>query len=180
MRRRYIALQRNQDQWLYAVASRDRQKTTLQQVGRFEQKPGKSLAEALIEEIGPLQMVDRLASALPAQSAMLRWLDSLQRHTQIAVTAPPEMSRQIPCSAEDKSFTNSCLSLTGFSQSLLTTTNWKSLLDCLTMTAALWIISGYPPSAMLRDWIGLKTVYCSALTHRKSLLPAVTTIRLWT
>ncbi len=145
MRRRYIALQRNQDQWLYAVASRDRQKTTLQQVGRFEQKPGKSLAEALIEEIGPLQMVDRLASALPAQSAMLRWLDfPFSDIHKIAVTAPPEMSRQIPCSAEDKSFTNSCLSLTGFSQSLLTTTNWKSLLDCLTMTAALWIISGYP------------------------------------
>lgn len=105
MRRRYIALQRNQDQWLYAVASRDRQKTTLQQVGRFEQKPGKSLAEALIEEIGPLQMVDRLASALPAQSAMLRWLDfPFSDIHKIAVTAPPEMSRQIPCSAEDKSF----------------------------------------------------------------------------
>lgn len=105
MRRRYIALQRTQNQWQYAVASGDQQKATLNQVGCFEHKSGKTLAEQLTDEIGPLQMVDRLACALPAQSAMLRWLDfPFSDAHKIAVTAPPEMSRQIPCSTEGQIF----------------------------------------------------------------------------
>jgi Fimbrial assembly protein (PilN) len=105
MRRRYIALQRIQDQWQYAVASGDQQKATLHQVGSFQQQSGKTLAEQLINEIGPLQIVDRLAYALPAQSAMFRWLNfPFSDVHKIAVTAPPEMSRQIPCSPEGQAF----------------------------------------------------------------------------
>ena len=119
MRRRYIALQHIQDQWHYAVASGDQQKSTLHQVGSFQQQTGKTLAEQLTEKIGPLQLVDRLAYALPAQSAMVRWLDfPFSDVHKIAVTAPPEMSRQIPCSAEEHAFfqqlvgTNRALSVT--------------------------------------------------------------------
>lgn len=105
MRRRYIALQRTQDQWHYAVASGDQQQSTLHQIGSFQQQSGRTLAEQLTEKIGPLQLVDRLAYALPAQSTMFRWLDfPFSDVHKIAITAPPEMSRQIPCSAEDQAF----------------------------------------------------------------------------
>ena len=101
MRRRFIALQPDSGQWRYAVAVDDQQQATLLQTGTFEQKPDIPLAEQLAALIGPLQFQDRLACALPARNAMVRWLDfPFSEPQKIAAAARLEMSRQLPGSCD--------------------------------------------------------------------------------
>lgn len=97
MRRRHIALQPATDQWRYAVASGDQQNTELVQAGFFIRDPDRSLADQLGEIISPLQFSDRLAWALPASKAQVRWIEfPFTDKRKIAATAKPEMLRQLP------------------------------------------------------------------------------------
>lgn len=105
MRRRHIALQPTPEQWHYAVASGDTQEAALLQSGSFMRTPEKPLAEQLSEIVGPLQMTDRLAYALPASCAMVRWLEfPFSDARKIAATAQPEMSRQLPKAVKEQAF----------------------------------------------------------------------------
>lgn len=97
MRRRQIALHPGTDQWRYAVASGDQQNAELVQAGFFSRDPERSLADQLSEIISPLQFSDRLAWALPASRAQLRWIEfPFTDKRKIAATAKPEMLRQLP------------------------------------------------------------------------------------
>ncbi len=101
MRRRFIALQPDSEQWHYAVAVNDQKQTTLLQAGTLERKVDIPLAEQLSALIGPLQFQDRLASALPASKAMIRWLDfPFSEPQKIAAASRLEMSRQLPGSGD--------------------------------------------------------------------------------
>lgn len=101
MRRRFIALQPDSGQWRYAVAVSDQQQASLLQTGTFDLKPDISLGEQLTAQVGPLQFQDRLACALPASSAMIRWLDfPFSEPQKIAAASRLEMARQLPDSSD--------------------------------------------------------------------------------
>ncbi len=103
MRRRYIALQQAPEQWRFAVAFSDRAETTLLETGCFKRNPQLSLADQLSEILGPLQITDRLACALPACSSLLRWLEfPFDDPRKIAAAAGPEMARQLPESLDNR------------------------------------------------------------------------------
>lgn len=97
MRRRIIALQPDSSRWRFAVALSDPQGSTLQKVGVFERNPDQPLADQLAGLVGPLQMTDRLACALPPQTAQVRWLQfPFGDQRKIAAAAVPEMARRLP------------------------------------------------------------------------------------
>lgn len=98
MRRRYIALKPAEKLWAFAVAAGDQAQAELLQTGTFERDAQRPLADQLTELLGPLQLTDRLACALPASSAMVRWLEfPFSDARKIAAAALPEMARELPC-----------------------------------------------------------------------------------
>ena len=103
MRRRIIALQPAPNQWCFAVVNDDPQEPKLLKAGVFERRPETTLAAQLTELVGPLQMTDRLACALPAQSAQFRWLEfPFSDPRKVAAAAVPEMARQLPQTLAEK------------------------------------------------------------------------------
>lgn len=127
MRRRYIALQPTSARWRFAVATSDRNETTLSQAGDFERDVDRPLSEQLSEIIGPLQFTDRLACALPASSALVRWLAfPFSDPRKVAAAVPPEVARQLPCSLEERvifhqQFTDKQVLATAINKQLLET-----------------------------------------------------------
>ncbi|WP_303722135.1 GspL/Epsl periplasmic domain-containing protein [Malonomonas rubra] len=103
MRRRIIALQPGLEQWRFAVATGDAQEPKLLKVGFFERNSEITLADQLAQLLGPLQMTDRLACALPAQSALFRWLEfPFNDRRKVAAAAVPEMARRLPQTLEER------------------------------------------------------------------------------
>lgn len=97
MRRKYIALKTGPGPWQYAVAGGTPGAATLLQAGTFEYDPQRPLAEQLAEQLEPLHMTDRLACALPAHNALLRWLTfPFSDARKIAAAADQEMISQLP------------------------------------------------------------------------------------
>lgn len=97
MRRRHIALQPAPGRWAFAVASGDATEATLLKTGSFVRDPKQPLADQLTEAFEPLQMTDRLAWPLSAQSTLLRWLEfPFHEPRKIAAAVLPEMACQIP------------------------------------------------------------------------------------
>jgi general secretion pathway protein L len=103
MRRRHIALIPAPEQWAFAVASGDAAEATLLKTGFFVPDPRRTLADQIGEVFEPLQMTDRLACTLPAQGALIRWLEfPFNEPRKIAAAVLPEMACQIPESLDNR------------------------------------------------------------------------------
>lgn len=103
MRRRHIALKITPTQWEYAVASGDHTGASLLRTGVFLRDPQHPLADQLAELLGPLQLTDRLACALPSHKTLLRWLQfPFDEPRKVAAAAFPEMESLLPASLDDR------------------------------------------------------------------------------
>lgn len=114
MRRRIIALDASNHEWQLAVAATGKSGAELEQLASFVRDDNLSIGEQLRDALGfELETGDRLALALPAQSALVRWLDFPFREARkIAAATPSELARQLPCELDDYQITQKRLPLT--------------------------------------------------------------------